>query len=417
MNISHIAESLIGSEIIKIAGQVNAQKAAGAEITNLTIGDLNSEIYPIPELLKEEIKKAYDHNLTNYPPAPGLLSLRTAIADDLLSRWNQEYAVDEILVSAGSRPLIYGVYKAIVDPGEKVIYPVPSWNNNHYAYLSSADAIEIPTTAEHNFLPTAEELQPHVENAVLLALCSPLNPTGTLFTREQLNEICELVIAENKRRGPDEKPLYILYDQIYALLTFGPEHFNPVMLYPELRDYTIMIDGTSKCFAATGVRVGWSFGPKHVISKMTELLGHVGAWAPKPEQHAVGVLLNHPDEVNLYLGHYKSRLNNSLRYLHQAVQQLKNEGLKVDSIEPMGALYLTIKLDYIGQTTAEGDTIKNSTALVSYLIDKAGVALVPFSAFGTGPEAPWFRASVGAVSLEELQTMVPRLRNALVELS
>ncbi len=417
MKISHIAEKLIGSEIIKIAGQVNAQKAAGAEITNLTIGDLNSEIYPIPELLKEEIKKAYDHNLTNYPPAPGLLSLRTAIADDLLSRWNQEYAVDEILVSAGSRPLIYGVYKAIVDPGEKVIYPVPSWNNNHYAYLSSADAIEIPTTAEHNFLPTAEELQPLVENAVLLALCSPLNPTGTLFTREQLREICELVIAENKRRGPDEKPLYILYDQIYALLTFGPEHFNPVILYPELRDYTIMIDGTSKCFAATGVRVGWSFGPKHVISKMTELLGHVGAWAPKPEQHAVGVLLNHPDEVNLYLGHYKSRLNNSLRYLHQAVQQLKNEGLKVDSIEPMGALYLTIKLDYIGQTTAEGDTIKNSTALVSYLIDKAGVALVPFSAFGTGPEAPWFRASVGAVSLEELQAMVPRLRNALTQLS
>ncbi len=417
MKISHIAENLIGSEIIKIAGQVNAQKAAGAEIANLTIGDLNSEIYPIPELLKEEIKKAYDHNLTNYPPAPGLLSLRTAIADDLLNRWNQEYAVDEILVSAGSRPLIYGVYKAIVDPGEKVIYPVPSWNNNHYAFLSSADAIEIPTTAEHNFLPTAEELQPHVENAVLLALCSPLNPTGTLFTREQLSEICELVIAENKRRGPDEKPLYILYDQIYALLTFGPEHFSPVMLYPELRDYTIMIDGTSKCFAATGVRVGWSFGPKHVISKMTELLGHVGAWAPKPEQHAVGVLLNHPDEVNLYLDHYKSRLNNSLRYLHQAVQQLKNEGLKVDSIEPMGALYLTIKLDYIGQTTAEGDTIKNSTALVSYLIDKAGVALVPFSAFGTGPEAPWFRASVGAVSLEELQAMVPRLRNALTQLS
>ncbi len=417
MKISHIAESLIGSEIIKIAGQVNVQKAAGAEITNLTIGDLNSEIYPIPELLKEEIKKAYDHNLTNYPPAPGLLSLRTAIADDLLSRWNQEYAVDEILVSAGSRPLIYGVYKAIVDPGEKVIYPVPSWNNNHYAYLSSADAIEIPTTAEHNFLPTAEELQPHVENAVLLALCSPLNPTGTLFTREQLSEICELVIAENKRRGPDEKPLYILYDQIYALLTFGPEHYNPVMLYPELRDYTIMIDGTSKCFAATGVRVGWSFGPKHVISKMTELLGHVGAWAPKPEQHAVGVLLNHPDEVNLYLDHYKSRLNNSLQYLHQAVQQLKNKGLKVDSIEPMGALYLTIKLDYIGQTTAEGDTIRNSTALVSYLIDKAGVALVPFSAFGTGPEAPWFRASVGAVSLEELQAMVPRLRNALTQLS
>ena len=96
---------------------------------------------------------------------------------------------------------------------------------------------------------------------------------------------------------------------------------------------------------------------------------------------------------------------------------VKNEGFKVDSIEPMGALYLTIKLNYIGHTTVEGDTINNSTALVSYLIDKAGVALVPFSAFGTGPDAPWFRASVGAVSLEELQAMVPRLRNALTQLS
>ena len=108
-----------------------------------------------------------------------------------------------------------------------------------------------------------------------------------MFTKEQLSEICEIVLEENKKRGAGEKPLYIMYDQIYAMLTFGEEHFNPVSLFPELRDYTIFVDGTSKCFAATGVRVGWGFGPTEVIDKMKALLTHVGAWAPKPEQEAV----------------------------------------------------------------------------------------------------------------------------------
>ena len=415
--VSKLAQNLIGSEIIKIGNQVNELKAQGAEIANLTIGDLDSNIYPIPAGLKQNIQKAYADNLTNYPPANGLLSLRKAVAKDIKSRWNLDYSPEDILVSGGSRPLIYATFKTIVDEGDKVVYAVPSWNNNHYAYLTSANAVELEVSPEDNFLPTADVITPHLEGAVLLALCSPLNPTGTMFTKEQLSEICEAVIAENKKRGEGEKPLYLMYDQIYAMLTFGDsEHFNPVSLYPELRDYTIYIDGTSKCFAATGVRVGWSFGPTKVIDRMKALLTHVGAWAPKPEQQAVAEFLDKTPAVNEFVNDFKGKIAHSLEVLHAGIQEMKSKNLAVDSIKPMGALYLTIKLDYVGKTTEDGKVLKDSTDLVFYLIEKAGVALVPFSAFGNSREMPWFRASVGACSVEDLQKMFPKLEAALAKL-
>ncbi|MCE4064784.1 aminotransferase class I/II-fold pyridoxal phosphate-dependent enzyme [Chryseobacterium gleum] len=413
MKVSKLAANLIGSEIVKIGNEVNDLKAKGAEIANLTIGDLNSNIYPIPALLKEEIQKAYQNNLTNYPPANGLLSLRKEVSKDLKKRWNLDYSPEDILITAGSRPLIYAVYKTIVDEGDKVVYPTPSWNNNHYAYLTSANAVEVKTKPETNFLPTADDLRPHLDGAVLLALCSPLNPTGTMFTKEQLSEICELVIAENNKRGADEKPLYLMYDQIYSCLTFGAAHVDPVSLFPEMKDYTIYIDGISKCLAATGVRVGWGFGPSHILDKMKALLTHVGAWAPKPEQEATAKFYENPENVNTFVNDFKAKLEESLKVLHNGVQDLKAKGLSVDSIEPMGALYLTIKLDYIGKTKPDGTVIGNSSDLVFYLINEAGVALVPFSAFGEEKSEPWFRASVGGLAVDEIKVMLPKLENAL----
>ena len=417
MKVSKLAANLIGSEIIKIGNQVNDMKSQGAEIANLTIGDLNSNIYPIPDLLKEEIQKAYQNNLTNYPPANGLLSLRKAISKDIKNRWNLDYSENDVLVAGGSRPLIYAVFKTIVDENDKVIFPVPSWNNNHYAYLTDAQKVEVETTQENNFLPTSADLKPHLKGAVLLALCSPLNPTGTMFTKQQLAEICELIIEENKSRGEGEKPLYLMYDQIYAMLTFGADHFDPVSMYPELKEYTIYIDGASKCFAATGIRVGWSFGPSVIIEKMKALLGHIGAWAPKPEQEAVAVLLNHPEKVDEFVNHFKGEIAASLTVLHNGIQELKNKGFAVESIQPMGALYLTVELNYVGKTKPDGKVIVDSSDLVFYLIEEAGIALVPFSAFGNSRDMPWFRASAGGVSLDEIKNMLPRLESALKKLS
>ena len=416
MKVSVLANTLIGSEIIKIGNEVNEMKRKGAEIANLTIGDFDPSIFPIPAELKEEIIDAYHHNQTNYPPAEGILPLRETVVGVLKDRYALSYSSSDILVAGGSRPLIYATYLALIDPGDKVIYPAPSWNNNHYCHLSSAKGIAVETTVENNFMPTAAQLKPYLKGATLLALCSPLNPTGTMFTREQLEEICDAVIAENDSRAPEDKPLYIMYDQIYSLLTFGKEHINPVSLRPELKDYVIYIDGISKCLSATGVRVGWAFGPENVIGKMKSILGHIGAWAPKAEQVAVAKYFKDATLVDQYLTSFKKQVQNSLDALYNGFQELKSAGFAVDAVIPMGAIYLTLKIDYIGKTTPEGKVLKNSADVNFYLIKQAQVALVPFSAFGTDETVNWFRASVGGCSLEDIENMIPRIKAALSQL-
>jgi len=417
MSVSKLAQGLRGSEIIKIAGEINELKRQGQNIANLTIGDFDSNIYPIPAELKEGIIAAYNDNQTNYPPADGMLPLRESVSSFLKSRYDLDYAPTQILISGGSRPLIYSIFLAVVNPGEKVVFPTPSWNNNHYCDLLGAESVMIATRAENNFMPTADEIRPHLKGAALLALCSPLNPTGTMFGKKDLEEICDLVIAENKTRAAGEKPLYLLYDQIYSQLTFGAhQHFNPVSLRPELKDYTIFVDGSSKCFAATGVRVGWGFGPANVVNNMKAIVGHMGAWAPKAEQVAMAKFLANDTYVNNYLAQLKTNIRASLNTLHEGFQQLKAEGFNVDSIEPMGAIYLTVKVDYTGKTTPDSTVLNSPADINFYLIKEAKVALVPFSAFGTDESLTWFRVSVGAITLQDIQAMIPRIKEALSKL-
>jgi len=417
MSVSKLAQGLRGSEIIKIAGEINELKRQGQNIANLTIGDFDSNIYPIPTELKEGIIAAYNDNQTNYPPADGMLNLRESVSAFLKNSYNLDYAPTQILISGGSRPLIYSIFLAVVNPGEKVVFPTPSWNNNHYCDLLGAESVMIPTSPENNFMPTADELRPHIKGAALLALCSPLNPTGTMFSKRDLGEICDLVIAENKTRAAGEKPLYLMYDQMYSQLTFGQhQHYNPVSLRPEMKDYTIFVDGSSKCFAATGVRVGWGFGPPNVVNNMKAIVGHMGAWAPKAEQVAMANYLANEAAVNTYLGQLKTNIQASLNTLHEGFQQLKTEGFNVDSIEPMGAIYLTVKVDYKGKITPEGTELNNPADINFYLIKEAKVALVPFSAFGTDEDLAWFRVSVGTITLQDIQAMIPRIKEALDKL-
>lgn len=417
MSVSRLAQHLKGSEIIKIAGEINELKKQGQNIVNLTIGDFDPTIYSIPEELQQGIVSAYAAHQTNYPPADGILNLRESVSGFLKDELGLTYNNNEILISSGSRPIIYATYLALIDPGDKVLFPAPSWNNNHYCDLTSANGVAISSSAENNFMPTANDLRPHISGATLLALCSPLNPTGTMFSKKDLEDICDLVLEENAKRKEGEKPLYILYDQIYCMLTFGDhQHYDPVTLRPEIRDYVIYVDGASKCFAATGVRVGWGFGPSNVIDKMRAIVGHMGAWAPKAEQVAMAEFLKNKTAVDGFLNTFKNRVTKSLDTLYKGFQQLKTEGFNVDAIEPMGAIYLTLKLDYAGKTTPEGKVLKDSNDINFYLIKEAKVALVPFSSFGTGSEVNWFRASVGASSAEEIEAMIPRVKAALSKL-
>lgn len=411
---SLLASELKGSEIIKLAGEIKDKIKAGQTIYNFTIGDFDPKIFPIPQVLEDEIIKAYKAKQTNYPPSNGILELRESLSGFIAEKQGLKYSANEFLVAAGGRPLIYAAYQAILDPEENALFPAPSWNNNHYATLTRGNQVSVSASAKNNFMPTAEDLKPHIADAGILALCSPLNPTGTVFSKEQLKEICDLVIAENKRREGIRKPLYVIYDQIYWQLCFGDtKHHDPVSLVPEMRDYTIYIDGISKAYGATGVRVGWSFGPSIIIDKMKSILGHVGAWAPKPEQVATAHFLNNQIEVDKYLHTFKAELNERLQAFYESFKAMRNDGLPVDVIAPQAAIYLTVKIDLAGRKTDTGHEIKTVHDTSEYLIDEAGIALVPFTAFGAEEGSPWYRLSVGTSKKEEIKLVTDKLRNAI----
>jgi aspartate aminotransferase len=416
-SLSQLSNTLIPSEIIKLGNEINDRIKQGQTIYNYTIGDFDPSIFPIPQGFEDEIVNAYRNKKTNYPAANGLLECRSAVANFIKRRQGLDYSATSFLISGGGRPLIYAAYRTICDRGEKVVYPVPSWNNNHYTHFVEGEHICIETSAATNFLPTADELIPHFGDACLLALCSPLNPTGTVYSKEQLTKICEAVLAENKKRGADQKPLYILYDQIYWTLTFGEtEHYDPVSLFPELRPYTIFIDGISKSFCATGVRVGWAFGPETIIDKMKGILSHIGAWSPMAEQVATANFLNKETEVDHFLSTVKLAIHDRLQQLFDGIQQMKQEGYPVDAISPMAAIYLTIRFSFKGKMNGD-QAIKTTADMTSFLLEHASLAIVPFAAFGADKESEWYRLSVGTCHLETIPQMFSNLRKALDKLT
>ncbi len=418
MKVSKLAENIIGSEIIKLAGEVNEKIKQGEKIYNLTIGDFNPNEFPIPTELKQYIIEAYNANQTNYPAADGMLELRTAVSNLLKQRGNLDYKADEILIAGGARPIIYSIFRALVDADDTVIFAVPSWNNNHYTYLNGAKPVIIEATPGQNFMPLAKDIKPHISKATLLALCSPQNPTGTVFTKEGLEKICDMILEENKRRDPSQKPVYLMYDQIYWALTFGDiKHYDPVSLRPEMKNYTVFVDGISKSLAATGVRVGWSMGPKFIIDKMKAILTHVGAWAPKAEQMASAKYLSDLKTYDAFIVEQKEKVNKRLQGFYKGFQELKAAGYKVDAITPQAAIYLTVQFSLHGQKTADGKTLATTSDITKYLLDEAKLAIVPFSAFGASADSSWYRLSVGTCKIEDVNGVISNLKSALSKLS
>jgi len=409
-------EKMVGSEILKISGEVKKRIAAGEKIFNLTVGDFNPEIFPIPKVLRDLIIKNYQLGTTNYPMANGEPALRESIADMFNKDFNTNYIADEIVVGAGGRPLLYCIFETIIDDGDGVVYPVPSWNNEHYCILTNAKSYLVETRAEEHFMPQPDDLKPFLKNANLLAINSPLNPSGTVMSKETLVEICEMVLEENHRRGPEKKSLYLLFDQIYSKLLFGKEkQYNPVGLFAEMKPYTITVDGISKWLAGTGVRVGWALGPKEIMLKIKTLLGHVGAWSPKPEQLATGKFL-HLKEMEEYLDNFRNRIDSRLEGFHQVFTNLKEKGFPVDAIAPEAAIYLTVKLDLIGAITPGNVKIESVEQVFEYILNDAGIALVPFYAFGSPKDLPWFRLSVGTTRSEDIPKIDESLTKSLSKL-
>jgi aspartate aminotransferase len=415
---SQLSETLIGSEIVKLGNMIRQRIAAGETIYNFTIGDFDPAIFPIPKALEEEIVNAYRNHFTSYPLADGELDLRQSVSTFLKHYEGLDYAANEIQIASGGRPLIYTIFRALVNKGDKVIYASPSWNNNHYAHFNEAEHVLIEAKPDTAFMPTAAQVAPHLPGAALLCLCTPQNPTGTTLPKAELEKICELVIAENATRGEGEKKLYVLFDQMYWTLCYGEtEHVNPVSLNAGMKPYTIFVDGISKAFAATGVRVGWSMGPAELIAKLKAILTHIGAWAPMPEQKATAKFLTNFAAIDEYFIHFKQDIEFRLQAIYTGLMDLKAEGHSVDAITPQAAIYLTIKMDLTGKTKPNGTILTQQTDVTEYLLEAAGLAIVPFSSFGAGKDSPWYRLSVGTCRKEDIEPMIGKLKVALEALT
>jgi aspartate aminotransferase len=392
-----MADGMTPSTILKMAAEVRALTAEGRQVCNLTVGDFDPAYFPIPSGLREGIETALKFGQTVYPPPMGVPSLREAIQIYSRIGLGLDYPLDGVLVTAGARPAIYGAFRTLVDPGEGVIYSLPCWQYGNYCQLVGARPMPIACDASTRFLPTRAMIEPLVRNARLIVLNSPNNPTGTMFDPDVLAGIADLVLEENARR---ERPLYLLYDQVYWTLTYGDtKHATPVALRPALAPYTVSVDAISKAFAATGLRVGWALGPNDVIRAMSDFLADVGTWAPRPEQVATAMFLSATEAVAAYTRTIKGELKERLDALHDGLK-----ALGVECSRPAGAIYLSARFAIPGRTNEE---------IRSALLHKAGFAAVPFQGFGVSGDTGWFRLSVGAVTVTNIQHVLPRVADAM----
>ncbi len=405
---------LKGSKILAIAGSIKAMQAQGRPVCNLTIGDFAPAQFGIPASLRADIGVALAEGQTNYPPAVGTPELRQAVVDLYERELGLRYPINSVVVGSGARPPIYSTFALVVKPGDKVLFCAPSWNNHFYLHINSAEQVKVHCGPETNFLPTAAMLDGKLDGVTLICLNSPLNPTGTMFGEQQLGEICDLVLATNKRREANgERPVFVMYDQVYWMLTYGgARHVTPVGLRPEMAKYTFLVDAISKSFAATGLRVGWAVIPAPLEMPFKALIGHIGAWAPRPSQLATAKLLHDPGAISSYHSHMKQGLEDRLNALHTGLQRMKAAGLPTDSIAPQGAIYLTGRFDIAGKRW-NGHLIETDEDVRRFLLDEAGFGVVPLSVFGPKDVVGWVRLSVGAVSLEDISEGMARIEKAL----
>ena len=404
------------SGILKITRHVRAMLAAGENVVNLTVGDFDPRYFPIPKKLSQAIQDAVARGETNYPNPEGLPGLRQSISDYVFRTAGIRYPLDAIVVCSGGRPVLYGAYLAIMNPGDKVVYSVPSWQNDAYSWITQAESVVIEATADTGFQPTVEQLRPHLGEAAMICICSPGNPTGTVMSEKQLGEILHAVVAENRERESNgRRPVFILFDQMYgALVSEGQRHVYPVALVPECARYVISADGVSKAYAGTGLRLGWMLVPPAMGKRIRDLLSHAGAWAPRPEQAAVAEFLQDAEAIAEFRVEMDKRLADRLSALRAGCEDLKAKGYPVDSMNPQGAIYFSAQFRLHGKS-AGGHRLETDDDIRTLLLERAGVAVVPFQAFGVTENTGWFRLSVGAVSMDEIAALFPRLETLLEE--
>lgn len=388
--------SLAPSETLAMSQKSTELREKGIDVINLSVGEPD---FNTPEHIKEAAKKAVDDNFSFYSPVPGYLSLRKAICEKLKRENGLEYTPEQIVCSNGAKQSVCNVIMALAGPGDEVIVPAPYWvSYPQMVTLADAKTVIVSAGIEQDFKITPQQLEAAITpNTRILVLCSPSNPTGSVYTKDELAALAEVVSKHEN--------LYVVADEIYEHINYVGHH-ESIAQFDAIKDRVVIVNGVSKGYAMTGWRIGWIAAPVWIAKACNKLQGQYTSGPSSIAQKAAEAA---------YLGD-----QSCVEQMREAFERRRNlvvaltkeiEGLKVN--EPTGAFYVFPQCSsFFGKRNGER-VINNAADLAMYLLEEGHVACVGGGAFG----APDCIRMSYATSDENLREAFRRIKEALAKLA
>ncbi len=383
---------LAPSATLAMSQKSSEMKAQGIDVINMSVGEPD---FNTPDHIKEAAKKAIDDNYSRYSPVPGYADLRKAIVEKLKNENGLDYTVNEVLVSNGAKQSVCNTVMALVNPGDEVIIPAPYWvSYPQMVKLAGGTPVIVEAGFEQNFKMTPEQLEAAITPKTrLLILCSPSNPTGSVYTKEELAGLAEVI-----KRHDD---LFVLADEIYEHINYVGHH-ESIAQFPGMKERSIIVNGVSKAYAMTGWRIGYIAAPEWIVKGCNKLQGQYTSGPCSVSQKAAEFAYTQSQECVEQMRQAFERRRNLIVKLAQDIP-----GLEVNV--PQGAFYLFPKCSSFYGKSYESTTINNSSDLALFLLEKGHVATVGGDAFG---DPDCFRMSY-ATSDENIIEAMRRIKETL----
>lgn len=386
---------LAPSATLAMSQKSSEMKAQGIDVINMSVGEPD---FNTPENIKEAAKKAIDDNFSRYSPVPGYPDLRKAIVAKLKNENGLDYTVNEVIVGTGGKQGICNVILALVNPGDEVIIPAPYWvSYPQMAKLAGGVPVIVNAGFDQDFKMTPEQLEAAITpKTKMLILCSPSNPTGSVYSKEELAALADVL-----RKHPD---VFVLADEIYEHINYIGKHHS-IAQEPGLKEQVIIANGVSKAYAMTGWRIGFLAGPEWIIKGCNKLQGQYTSGTCSVSQKAAEAAYTLDQSA-------VEEMRQAFERRRDLIVKLAKEvpGLEVNI--PQGAFYLFPKCNYYFGKSNGNKTINNSTDFAMYLLEEAHVATVGGDAFG---DPDCFRMSY-ATSDENIKEAIRRIKEALSKL-
>lgn len=393
--LSNRLNRLAPSQTLAMSQKSGEMKAQGIDVINMSVGEPD---FNTPDHIKEAAKKAVDENFSRYSPVPGYMDLRKAIVAKLKNENNLDYTTSEILVSSGAKQSVCNTVMALVNDGEEVIIPAPYWvSYPQMVKLAGGTPVIVNAGFEQNFKMTPEQLEAAITPKTrMLILCSPSNPTGSVYTKDELEALAEVI-----KRHDD---LFVLADEIYEHINYVGKH-ESIAQFPGMKERTIIGNGVSKAYAMTGWRIGFIAAPEWIVKGCNKLQGQYTSGPCSVSQKAAEAAYTTSQECVETMRKAFERRRDLIVKLAKDIP-----GLEVNC--PQGAFYLFPKCSGFYGKSYEGKTINNSTDLAMFLLEEGHVATVGGDAFGD-PEC--FRMSY-ATSDDNIREAMRRIKETLAKL-